>query len=143
MLSYLYTTASVRTDKCYCGPRPESKQMVMLPRFVLVAIMSCTGLPVETLATEFPVRVKFALEVDCDRPFSLRNYSVHSEFDGFLSSEQKAFADLTVFSGTNPRIHFAALANGAPSPAPGGYSSLKVLTGISNRDFSMGYGRLE
>jgi hypothetical protein len=101
--------------------------MTILPIILLVAVPYCIVSSVESQAADAATRIKFTLEVDCDRPFSFHNYPVNSEMDGFLSSEQKAYADLTMFTLNSPRIHFEAQMGGVPSPAPGGYASLKIL----------------
>jgi hypothetical protein len=123
-------------------------------RPVCVALFAaCIAPAAESQTGDLAVKIKFDVESDCSRPFPVQNYPVHAEFDGFLSSEGNASADLMHSTPFTPRLHFDALINAAPSPAPGGYASVKLISrthyqtfwgsslkGVGKADFWFGVG---
>jgi hypothetical protein len=74
------------------------------------------------------VKIGFDAETDGDRPFPVQNYSVHAQFDAFLNPDGSASADLVYAIPLAPPVHFSARLNGGPSPAPGGYAGVNMIS---------------
>ncbi|HLX16000.1 MAG TPA: hypothetical protein VKS24_12435 [Bradyrhizobium sp.] len=99
--------------------------------FGIVALGVALSLSGEAIAQKGDATLKavFDLQFDCERPFSVRNHPIRAVFTGVLHADRNASADLAI-SGvllTN-RVHFDARLGNASQEAPGGTSSLRVVS---------------
>jgi hypothetical protein len=76
----------------------------------------------------FAVKIGFDAEADCNRPFPVQNYTVHANFDAFVSPQGDGSADLSYSIPFTPQFHIEAKLDGPPKPAAGGWGSLKTLS---------------
>lgn len=105
-----------------------------LPAARNAALALALSLSSQALAQTSSVHLKanFDLRFDCERPFLVRNHPIRAAFTAVLNSNKTAAADLQIsgiiFTNT---VHFDAHLGQAWQSAPGGTSSLRVMT--SNR----------
>jgi hypothetical protein len=97
----------------------------------IVAIGVALSFSGEAVAQKGDVTLKavFNLQFDCERPFFVRNHPIRAVFTGVLHADKSAVADLAI-SGvllTN-RVHFDARLGNPSQEAPGGTSSLRVVS---------------
>jgi hypothetical protein len=99
----------------------KSKSTYILP--VLVAAI--LTIPVSSEAAG-QLRAKFSFDglANCDNP-PVRNFPIHGEGTGVLSTDRSATLDMNSNVEGNLRIN--AKLGGAPSEAPGGSASIRVV----------------
>jgi hypothetical protein len=80
-------------------------------------------------AQEGVLRMKFSFDgvVDCSRPVAVKNFALHGEGDAVLYSDRRATLDYTQQGLSSTQVRFDAQLGGAPSAAPGGTASLRVI----------------
>jgi hypothetical protein len=81
------------------------------------------------LAQERVLRMNFSFDgvVDCSRPIAVKNFALHGEGQAVLYSDRRATLDYTQRGLSSTQVRFDAQLGGAPSPAPGGTASLRVV----------------
>ena len=102
---------------------------IVLSRFLLGSLlMLCGATPL--LAQEGVLNMSFSFDgvVNCTRPLAVQNFSLHGEGRAVLYSDKRATLDYTQRGLSSTQVNFDAKLGGAPSPAPGGTASLRVVS---------------
>lgn len=103
---------------------------IVLSRFLLAALLILCGSATPSLAQEGVFRMNFSFDglVNCTRPIAAQNFAMHGEGAAVLYSDRRATLDYTQRGLTTTPVRFDAKLGGAPSPAPGGTASLRVIS---------------
>lgn len=99
---------------------------LLLLSFVLALSFSFS---MQSIAQEGVLHLKFSFDgvVDCTRPIAVQNFTLHGEGSAVLYSDRQATLDYTQRGLSSTQVRFDAKLGGAPSPAPGGTASLRVV----------------
>jgi hypothetical protein len=83
-----------------------------------------------SFAQDSVLRMNFSFDgvVDCARPIAVKNFALHGEGAAVLYSDRRATLDYTQRGISTTQVRFDAKLGGAPSPAPGGTASLRVVS---------------
>jgi hypothetical protein len=97
--------------------------------FLLASLLMLCGSATPSLAQEgvFDMRFSFDGVVNCTRPLAVQNFALHGEGRAVLYSDKRATLDYTQRGLSSTQVNFDARLGGAPSPAPGGTASLRVV----------------
>ena len=102
---------------------------IVLSRFLLASLLMLCGSATSSLAQEGVLNVSFSFDgvVNCTRPLAAQNFALHGEGRAVLYSDKRATLAYTQRGLTSTQVNFDAKLGGAPSPAPGGTASLRVV----------------
>jgi len=95
--------------------------------FLIAAVAaSILTIPVSAHAAGQQLRAKFSFDglANCDNP-PVRNFPIHGEGTGVLSTDRSATLDMN--SSVEGRLQINAKLGGAPTEAPGGSASIRVV----------------
>jgi hypothetical protein len=98
-------------------------------RVVSAVVLFC--IPHAALAQSGASTLRAGLDMrfDCVRPWNVSNYVMKGDFSALLNRNGTASADLALNGFLiDSRIHFDAKLGGRPQAAPGGTSSLRVVS---------------
>jgi hypothetical protein len=101
----------------------------VISKIALLTLLGVTAASNPLLAQEGVLRVNFSFDgsVDCTRPIAVRNFALRGEGTAVLYSDRRATMDYTQRGLSSTQVRFDAKLGGAPSPAPGGTASLRVV----------------
>jgi hypothetical protein len=116
----------------YCRLKKSGRNVVkgIATKFVLSSLLVLASVPSPLLAQESVLRTSFSFDgvVDCSRPLAVKNFGLHGEGTAVLYSDRRATLDYTQRGLSSTQVRFDAKLGGAPSPAPGGTASLRVIS---------------
>lgn len=90
-------------------------------------LLLCVASPSPAQEGVFNMSFSFDGVVNCTRPMAVQNFSLHGEGRAILYSDKRATLDYTQRGLSSTQVNFDAKLGGAPSPAPGGTASLRVV----------------
>lgn len=90
-------------------------------------LLLCVASPLPAQEGVFNMSFSFDGVVNCTRPVPVQNFSLHGEGRATLYSDKRATLDYTQRGLSSTQVNFDAKLGGAPSPAPGGTASLRVV----------------
>lgn len=98
-------------------------------KFLLISLLMLCGSATPLPAQEGVLNVSFSFDgmVSCTRPLAAQNFKLHGQGRAVLYSDKRATLDYTQRGLTSTLVQFDAKLGGAPSPAPGGTASLRVV----------------
>jgi hypothetical protein len=104
----------------------------MRARIIGVALMvacctTATGASAETSGIHFDI--EFRMSVDCDQPKQVSDVPVNGSGSGVLNLDKTGSLDLTLTALTTSTLHFEAKLGSQASPAPGGTTIMRILSG--------------
>ena len=102
---------------------------IVLSGFLFASLLMLCGSATPLLAQEGVFNMSFSFDgvVNCTRPLAVQNFSLHGEGRATLYSDKRATLDYTQRGLSSTQVNFDAKLGGAPSPAPGGTASLRVV----------------
>lgn len=102
---------------------------IISSRFLLASILMLCGSATPSLAQEGVFNMSFSFDgvVNCTRPLAVQNFTLNGQGRAVLYSDKRATLDYTQRALGITQVQFDAKLGGAPSPAPGGTASLRVI----------------
>lgn len=103
---------------------------IVLSRFLLASLLMLCGSATPLMAQEGVLNLNFSFDgvVNCTRPLVVQNFTLHGDGRAVLYSDKRATLDYTQRGLSSTQVQFDAKLGGAPSPAPGGTASLRVVS---------------
>lgn len=103
---------------------------IILSRILFASLLMLCGSATPLLAQEGVLNMSFSFDgvVNCTRPLAVQNFTLHGEGRAILYSDKRATLDYTQRGLTSTQVNFDAKLGGAPSPAPGGTATLRVVS---------------
>jgi len=102
---------------------------IAFSKFLFLSLLMLCGASRPSLAQEGIFHMNFSFDgmVNCTRPLAVQNFTLHGEGRAVLYSDKRATLDYTQRGLSSTQVNFDAKLGGAPSPAPGGTASLRVV----------------